>query len=154
MCYANCFLTSKLKSGQKSDFATLIPNDAITFSALNTLAAVHCKNVQSVERNCIIGHLRIKYLRCIYTSEYFPQNGKFSADRMRSTIFSKEKIVLRMRSAENFPFRGKFSEVYIHLKEHISYNRLPFLWTFHNKSLKNGIELTVCNLSSEYRYFS
>ena len=30
--------------------------------------------------------------------------------------FSLEKIVLRMRSAENFPFRGKFSEVYMHLK--------------------------------------
>ena len=55
------------------------------------------------------------FLRCIYTSENFPRNGKFSADRMRSTIFSKEKIVLRMRSAENFPFRGKFSEVYMHL---------------------------------------
>ena len=35
---------------------------------------------------------------------------------MRSTIFLKEKIVLRMRFAENFPFRGKFSEVYTHLK--------------------------------------
>ena len=34
---------------------------------------------------------------------------------MRSTIFSLEKIVLRMRSALNFPFRGKFSEVYMHL---------------------------------------
>ena len=34
---------------------------------------------------------------------------------MRSTIFSKEKIVLHMRSSENFPFRGKFSEVYLHL---------------------------------------
>ena len=34
---------------------------------------------------------------------------------MRSTIFSNEKIILRMRSAENFPFCGKFSEVYLHL---------------------------------------
>ena len=33
----------------------------------------------------------------------FPRNEKFSGDRMRSTI-------LRMRSAENFPFRGKSSE--------------------------------------------
>ena len=40
---------------------------------------------------------------------------------MRSTIFSKEKIVLRIRSAENFPFRGKFSEVYIHLKSSFVY---------------------------------
>ena len=48
-------------------------------------------------------------------SENFPRNGKFSADRMRSKIFSLEKIVLRMRSAENFPLRGKFSEVYMHL---------------------------------------
>ena len=32
--------------------------------------------------------------------------------------FSLEKIILRMRSAENFPFHGKFSEVYIHLKIH------------------------------------
>ena len=29
-----------------------------------------------------------KALRCIYTSENFPRNGEFSADRMRSTIFS------------------------------------------------------------------
>ena len=34
---------------------------------------------------------------------------------MRSMIFSLEKIVLRMRSAENFLFRGKFSKVYMHL---------------------------------------
>ena len=61
-------------------------------------------------------------LRCKYTSENFPRNGKFSADRMRSTIFSLEKIVLRMRSAENFPFRGKFSEVYLHIK--VTYDRL------------------------------
>ena len=54
-------------------------------------------------------------LRCIYTSENFPRNGKFSADCMRSMSFYKEKIVLRMHSAENFPFRGKFSEVYMHL---------------------------------------
>ena len=39
---------------------------------------------------------------CIYTLENFPRNGKFSADSMRSTIFSLEKIVLRMRSTENF----------------------------------------------------
>ena len=45
----------------------------------------------------------------------FSTERKISADRMRITIFSLEKIVLRMRSAENFPFRGKFSEVYIHL---------------------------------------
>ena len=36
------------------------------------------------------------------TSENFRRNGKFSAVRLRSTIFSFEKIVLRMRSAENF----------------------------------------------------
>ena len=47
----------------------------------------------------------------------FHGTENFPRDRMRSTIFSKEKIVLRMRSAENFPFRGKFSEVYMHLNE-------------------------------------
>ena len=48
------------------------------------------------------------HLGYIYTSENFPRNRKFSADRMRSTIFCKDKILLRMRSAENFPFRGIF----------------------------------------------
>ena len=38
-------------------------------------------------------------LRCIYTSENFPRNGKFSL----------EKIVLRMRSAEIFSVPWKFS---------------------------------------------
>ena len=47
-------------------------------------------------------------LRCIYTSENFPRNGKFSADRMRSTIFSKKKSYCAcgrrktFRSVENF----------------------------------------------------
>ena len=59
--------------------------------------------------------LVVRLLRCKYTSENFPRNGKFSAERMRSMIFSLEKIVLRMWSEENFPFRGKFSEVYMHL---------------------------------------
>ena len=70
----------------------------------------------------------------MYTSENFPRNGKFSADRMRSTIFSKEKNVLRMRSAENFPFRRKFSDVYIFSKEKIvrmrSAENFPFRGKF------------------------
>ena len=54
----------------------------------------------------------LSYLRCIYTLENFPRNGKFSADRMRSTI---RKNRTAHAFAENFPFREKFSEVYMHL---------------------------------------
>ena len=73
----------------------------MTLQLTHVLGAFHC-----ISENV---------LRCIYTSENFPRNGKFSADRMRSTIFSVEKIVLRMRSVENFPFCEKFPEVYMHL---------------------------------------
>ena len=45
---------------------------------------------------------------------------------------SLEKIVLRMRSAENFPFRGKFSEVYIcTLKSRNAADELTLIFSNH-----------------------
>ena len=46
--------------------------------------------------------------KIFHRTENFPQ-----------TACAVEKIVLRMRSAENFPFRGEFSVVYMHPNERV-----------------------------------
>ena len=62
------------------------------------------KKIKAIPKSPIQGPLRVQI--------HF---RKFSRGPRAQYDFSLEKIVLRMRSAENSPFRGKFSEVYIHL---------------------------------------
>ena len=50
----------------------------------------------------------------IHFRKFSTERKIFRGPHVQYDFFVKE-IVLRMRSAENFPFRGKFSDVYLHL---------------------------------------
>ena len=70
-------------------------------------------------------------LRCIYTQENFPRNGKFSVDRMRSTIFLKKKSYCACGPRKIFRSVGNF------LKCICTFICSTFTWTKGISSVSN-----------------